>query len=128
MVRIQLITIGINILFLAYISRLIIKGKLREEYAIVWCICTFVLILFSFWRGGLDLMSRLFGVFDPPNLVFTGFIFMILIYLLHLSVVSSKSHHSINRLTQELAMLKEKMEKAEKANITGESEAIKITR
>jgi hypothetical protein len=39
---------------------------------------------------------------------------IILIYLLHLSVVSSKSHHSINTLTQEIALLKEKMEKAEK--------------
>ena len=114
MARIQIITIVINILFIAYISRLIIKGKLREEYAIVWCICTFVLVLFSFWRGGLALMSELFGVFDPPNLVFTAFIFIILIYLLHLSVVSSKSHHSINTLTQEIALLKQKMEKAEK--------------
>ena len=114
MTRIQIITIVINILFIAYISRLIIKEKLREEYAIVWCICTFVLILFSFWPKGLDVMSKLFGVFEPPNLVFTGFIFMILVYLLHLSVVSSKSQQSITRLTQELALLKEKMEKADK--------------
>jgi hypothetical protein len=113
MSRIQVITIVINFVFIAYVSRLIIKGKLREEYAIVWCICTFILILFSFWTKGLSLMSKLFGVFDPPNLVFTSFIFLILIYLLHLSVVSSKSQHSITRLTQELALLKEKMKKAE---------------
>jgi len=30
-----------------------------------------------------------------------------------LSVVSSRSHHSITRLTQELALLKEKMNKEE---------------
>jgi hypothetical protein len=113
MARIQIITIIINILFIAYVSRLIIKGKLREEYAIAWCVCTFVLVLFSFWRDGLTLMAKIFGIFDPPNLVFTAFIFIILIYLLHLSVVSSKSHHSINRLTQEIALLKEKMKKAE---------------
>jgi len=113
MTRIQIITILINIIFIGYIARLIIKGKLREEYAIVWCLCTFVLVVFSFWAKGLELMSKLFGVFDPPNLVFTAFIFIILIYLLHLSVVSSKSHHSINRLTQELALMKEKMKKAE---------------
>jgi hypothetical protein len=113
MSRIQVITIVIVFVFIAYISRLIIKGKLREEYAIVWCACTFILILFSFWTKGLGLMSKIFGVFDPPNLVFTSFIFLILIYLLHLSVVSSKSQHSITRLTQELALLKEKMKKAE---------------
>jgi len=113
MSRIQVITIIINCIFIGYIARLITKGKLREEYAIVWCICTVILILFSFWTKGLNLMSKIFGVFDPPNLIFTAFIFLILIYLLHLSVVSSKSHHSITRLTQEMAMLKEKMKKAE---------------
>lgn len=119
MSRIQIITIGINFAFIYYIARLIIKGKLREEYAIVWCICTFVLIVFSFWTKGLDVMSKLFGVFEPPNLVFTAFIFIILIYLLHLSVVSSKAQESITRLTQELALMKEKMEKAGDAAHTG---------
>jgi hypothetical protein len=112
MSRIQVITIIINGVFIGYIARLITKGKLREEYAIVWCLCTFILVLFSFWTKGLNLMSEIFGVFDPPNLVFTAFIFLILIYLLHLSVVSSKSQHSITRLTQEMALLKEKMKKA----------------
>jgi hypothetical protein len=121
MTRIQIITIVINFVFIAYIARLITKGKLREEYAIVWCLCTFVLILFSFWTGGLALMSKIFGVFDPPNLVFTAFIFIILIYLLHLSVVSSKSHHSITRLTQELALMKEKMRKEESRTRSQES-------
>ena len=59
-------------------------------------------------------MSKIFGVYDPPNLIFTAFIFLILIYLLHLSVVSSKSQHSITRLTQELSLMKEKMKRQEK--------------
>ena len=113
MTRIQIITIAINFILIAYIARLITKGKLREEYAIVWCVCTLFLIVFSFWTKGLEVISKVFGVFDPPNLVFTAFIFIILIYLLHLSVVSSKSHHSITRLTQEIAMMKEKMKRDE---------------
>lgn len=109
--RIQLITIIANFLFLFYISRLIVKGKLREEYAIVWLICTGILIIFSFWTKGLDVMSKLFGVYQPANLVFTGFIFMILIYLLHLSVVNSKLQRNMTKLTQEIALLKEALEK-----------------
>jgi len=114
MARIQIITIIINILFIGYISRLIIKNKLREEYAIVWCICTIVLIIFSIWRNGLAVMSKLFGVFEPPNLVFTAFIFIILVYLLHLSVVNSKLQHNITKLSQEQALMKEKIEELEK--------------
>ncbi len=116
MPRIQLITIIINILFLIYISRLIIKGKLREEYAIVWWICTGVLLVFSFWAEGLAVMSKLFGVYEPANLVFTGFIFIILIYLLHLSVVNSKLQRNMTKLTQELALMKEKAEAEQKEN------------
>jgi hypothetical protein len=114
MARVQVITIIVTILFLLYISRQIIKGRLREEYSIVWLICSVILLIFSIWRNGLDVMSRLFGIIDPPNLVFTGCIFAILIYLLHLSIVNSKQQKNIANLTQELAILKEKLERSEK--------------
>jgi hypothetical protein len=111
MLRIQIITIAVNILFILYISRLIVKGKLREEYAIVWVICTAFLLLFSFWTDGLELLRRLTGVVVAANLVFTGFIFAILIYLLHLSVVASKLHNDNKKLGQEIALLKEEFNK-----------------
>ena len=110
MARIQIITIFVNFLFLLYIARLIVKGKLREEYAIVWCVATVVLLLFSFWAKGLAILSKLFGVYEPANLLFTGFIFIILIYLLHLSVVNSKLQRNMTRLTQELALMKQQLE------------------
>ncbi len=111
MERIQIITIIANLFFLGYIGKLIIKGKLREEYAIVWLVITLFMAIFSFWRQGLEIVSRKFGVYDPPNLVFTGFIFLILIYLLHLSVANSKLQKSITSLTQEMALLKQQKEK-----------------
>jgi hypothetical protein len=109
MARIQIITIIVSLLFLLYIARLIIKGKLREEYSIVWCVCTLILVIFSFWRNGLQVMSKLFGVFEAPNLVFTACIFAILIYLLHLSVISSKLYEQNKKMAQDIAMLKEKL-------------------
>ena len=111
MFRIQLITIIVNFLFLGYIAYLIVKGKLREEYAIVWCICTVILLVFSFWRNGLELISRLFGIYQAPNLVFTASIFVVFIYLLHLSVVASKLQEQNKKLAQDLALLKELLNK-----------------
>lgn len=111
MAKIQIIAIAISLLFLLYIIRLIIKGKLREEYSIVWIVCTIVLIVFSFWRNGLEVMANLLGVYEAPNLIFTGAIFAILIYLLHLSVVISKLQSQNKQLAQDIALLKEKMEK-----------------
>lgn len=110
MEKIQIIAIAISVLFLLYIVRLIIKGKLREEYSIVWIVCTVVLVLFSFWRKGLDVVSELVGVYSPPNLVFTAAIFAIFIYLLHLSVVVSKLQAKNKQMAQDIALMKEKME------------------
>jgi hypothetical protein len=105
MVRVQIIAIVTSLMFLAVVARLIVRGHLREEYALMWVGATSVLVLFSFWRGGLDVMSHLMGVYEPPNLVFTGAIFGILAYLLHLSVVVSRLQAQNKRLAQELALL-----------------------
>lgn len=109
--RIQIIAIVVSLIFLLYVSRLIIKGKLREEYAIFWVISTIVLIVFAFWRQGLDWLAKIMGVYLAPNLVFTIAIFAILIYLLHLSIVVSKLHDKNKKMAQEIALLKEMMEK-----------------
>ncbi len=113
MQKIQIIIIFINSLLLFYIARLIIKGRLREEYAIAWLVCTIVLMFFSFWRNGLEVLAKAFGIFEAPNLVFTSFIFIILIYLLHLSIVNTKLQKDITKLTQEIALLKQKLKKDE---------------
>jgi hypothetical protein len=117
-IRIQIISILASLLFLITVSRLIIKGRLREEYAFFWVGGTLVLLIFSFWRNGLDVLSKLFGVYQPPNLVFLGSIFAILVYLLHLSTVVSKLQEQNKRLAQDLALMK--AEKAEKEKTPSE--------
>ncbi len=109
MEKVQIISIITSLLFLTYIGYLIYKGRLREEYAFIWIICTAVLIIFSFWRDGLVVMAKLFGVFDAPNLVFTGAIFAMLVYLLHLSVAVSKLQQQNKKMAQDVALLKEKL-------------------
>ncbi|MEW6468028.1 MAG: DUF2304 domain-containing protein [Bacteroidota bacterium] len=109
MEKIQIIAILISLLFLCYIGWLIVKGRLREEYAIIWILCTLILVVFSFWRNGLDVMSQLLGIIAPPNLVFTGAIFAILIYLLHLSITVSRLQEQNKTLAQDIALLKQKL-------------------
>jgi len=108
---IQILAIVASLLFLFYISRQIIKGKLREEYSFVWIFSTVVLLVFSFWRDGLEIVANALGVFEAPNLVFTAAIFLMLIYLLHLSKVASRLHQQTKTLSQELALLREKLDK-----------------
>lgn len=110
MQRIQIITLITSLLFLAYIARLIIKGRLREEYAIVWLVCTVLLVVFSFWENGLKKLTALFGVEVPANLIFTGCIFAIMVYLLHLSVVASKLQRQNKQLAQDIALMKQQIQ------------------
>lgn len=108
--RLQIIAILTALCFMFFIFRLIAKGKLREEYSFIWITCTALLLLFSFWRNGLDVIAKLLGIFYAPSLIFLGAIFAIVIFLVHLSVVNSKQHKQIKDLAQEMAILKKKLE------------------
>lgn len=107
MERIQIIVIIAAVGFLGYIARLIKKGKLREEYSIIWVICAIVIVVFTFWRESLDKVASAFGVYAPPNLIFTVAIFAVFVYLLHLSVVISKLQEQNKKLSQKIALLEE---------------------
>ncbi|MFT7614799.1 MAG: hypothetical protein ACI9J3_003785 [Parvicellaceae bacterium] len=105
---IQMISIAAVSLFLLFISRLIIKGKLREEYSILWFVLGIVLLVFSIWRDGLDIIADALGVDYAPSLLFMFGILVIIMFLVHLSVVSSKQHKQIKELSQELGLLNKK--------------------
>ena len=108
--RLQIIAIILAVIFMFFIFRLITKGKLREEYSFIWITCTAFLLLFSIWRNGLDVIAKLLGIYYAPSLIFIGALFAIIIFLVHLSVVNSKQHKQIKNLSQEMALLKEKLE------------------
>lgn len=114
--RLQIIAITIALIFMFFIFRLIVKGKLREEYSFIWIVCTTLLLLFSIWRDGLDIIAGLLGIYYAPSLIFLGAIFAIVIFLVHLSVVNSKQHKQIKELSQKLALLSEKIENTNTEN------------
>ncbi len=108
--KIQIISILATLGFMYFIVKQIIRGKLREEYSIVWFACTIVLLIFSFWRKGLEEISKALGVFYPPSLLFLLAIGAIVIFLVHLSIVNSKLQSQIKDLSHEVAFLKEKQQ------------------
>ena len=111
-ITIQFISLLIAFSVLFFIGRLIVRGKLREEYAILWIACTLILIVFAVWREGLEQIALALGVFYPPSLVFLAAIFAILLFLIHLSTVVSRLQNQVKTLTQEIAFLKQQAEQA----------------
>lgn len=110
-ITIQIVSITGALLFMLTIFRLIVRGKLREEYSIIWIVCTILLIVFSIWRHGLEQISALVGVFYPPSLVFLAALSAILVFLVHLSVVISKLQNQIKDLTHEIAYMRQDLER-----------------
>ncbi len=104
---IQLVSIVGASIFMVMIFRLIIQGRLREEYSIIWILCTLILVVFSIWRKGLDQISHWLGVYYPPSLIFLAAIAAIIVFLVHLSIVVSKLQSQVKILTQEIAFLKQ---------------------
>ena len=105
--RIQIIALLLAVLFCIIVINLVVKRKLRIEYTVVWFILSLFLIVFAIWREGIDILGKIFGVYAAPNLIFTGLIFFIFLYLLHLSVRNSSQHDKIKK--QRIALLEKEL-------------------
>jgi len=120
MEKIQLIAIAISFAYLALVCALIIRRKLREEFAILWLFFSVLLVVFSIWRVAFIYLADLLGVYDAPNIIFTSVIGLICFYLLHLSIVSSKLLKDNKQMAQKLGEL----EKALKDATQGENDSL----
>ena len=106
--RVQYLALFISFIFLFFVVRLIIRGKLREEYAFFFLVLSLGLFIASSIRGVYDTLGNYLGVYEPINLIFAGLIILCFSYFLFLSVVSSSQKDKIKKLTQEIAILKNK--------------------
>ncbi len=112
-VNIQYFSIGFSFLFLIGILELIRKGKLLEQYSLLWILSATVMIIFSTWRGLLERVSRLMNVYYPPSLLFLMTLLFSLLLTLHFSVIVTKLSNQNIKLAQDLALLEDKLQKNE---------------
>ena len=108
---IQIVSITATSIFLLLIFRLIIKKRLREEFSVIWILCSLFLNIFAFWRDGIDVLAHFFGIFYPPAILFIMLFIALIVYSLHLSIILSKQKNDIKNLTQEISFINEKLEK-----------------
>ena len=113
-VVIQVVSILSVSVFLLFISRLIVKGKLREEYAIAWFLLGIILLVFSIWRNGLELLADVLGVDYAPSILFMFGILVLIAFLVQLSVANSRHREQIRELSQEIGLMKKRMESDQK--------------
>lgn len=108
---IQVIAILFSIAVLTGVIDLIRRRRLKERFALLWLSSAVILIALSVWRDLLHTISRFAGVEYPPALLFfMAFLFLLLI-VLHYSVEISDLSEKNKRLAQEIALMKERINK-----------------
>ncbi len=95
-----------SLFILIVVFELIRHRRLREEYALLWFFFGSILLIFSVWRGGLDLLADILGIYYPPTALLLLFFIALFFILIHYSTVLSKLTEMNKNMVQELALLR----------------------
>jgi hypothetical protein len=110
---VQLFAALASVVLLGIVIELIRSRKLRERYALLWLATAGVILFFAAWRSGLHSLSEALGIAYPPNALFVLALLFVLVLLLHFSTVISKLSDRTTTLTQQLALLEERLRQVE---------------
>lgn len=113
MSRVTLLSVCMSVVLLVYILEMVRRRRLREEYSILWLCGSLVILILSVKRDWLARLSFAAGIAYPPSFLFLVGILFILLILIHFSIAISKLHQMNKRMAQELALLKESLDKSE---------------
>jgi hypothetical protein len=102
---IQIAAIAVAGTLLTIVLRLVIRRRLREEYAFAWLVGSAALLAIAIWRHSLDIVASWLGVYYPPAVLLLAVILAVFCIGLYFSVVISKQRQQIERLVEEVALL-----------------------
>lgn len=108
------ISIAFSILFLLLIIELVRKNKLLEKYSLLWIFFGLILLVLSSTPFFIEKIAAFLDIKYAPSVLFLFGMVYLMIYNLHITVTFSKQSEKLTRLTQEVAILAEKMENADK--------------
>ncbi len=106
--RIVVLVLGLGLLALTL--NLIRKRRLREEYAVLWVMTSVMILLFVLFSNVLFRVAAWLRLDHEVLMLLIVFVFLAAI-VLHYSVVISKHSEHAKGLSQELALLKDDLEK-----------------
>jgi hypothetical protein len=93
------------------VIELIRRNHLKERYSLIWLATAAVLIIFSLSRPLLHSIASYLGIYYPPSFLFLLAIIFLLVLLLHFSTVISSLSEQNKRLSQEIGILKIRLDR-----------------
>ena len=107
--RTQILVIVITLLALFFLIYLIRKRKLELKYALLWIVLDIAILILGCFPFLITKLATFFGVQTPINMLFfIGFCFSLVI-IFSLTTALSKNSEKLKNLTQEIALLEEKV-------------------
>lgn len=108
--ELQLLSLFILGLFLAWVVRLIRAQRLTLRDSLLWLLTTVAALVVTAFPQLLVLLAHAVGVQVPANAIFGVAILYLAVNVLHVTLHASASAASVRRLTQECALLRAELE------------------
>ena len=102
-----------SLVLLIAVLELVRRRRLREKYALLWILTAIVLLVLSVWRGAVTSIATTLGVSYGPTVLFAVGALFVLVVLLHYSTVISALTDRTVVLSQQLAILEERLRRLE---------------
>jgi hypothetical protein len=108
---VQIFSLCGNLGFLAVVLYTVYRGGLREAYAILWIFICLVMVTLSLSMRLLSVFAHMLGIKTPAFALLACMVMGLLLLVFQLTVVISSHSRKINRLTQEVALLREELDR-----------------
>ena len=112
--KIQWLGIIFSLIILLSVFFLVRERLLKEKYSLIWLVIGLFLLIVSLFRNLLDGFSDLIGVYYAPSAFFSLLIAGAYLLLLNMSVSISHLKAQNKALTQELGLLRLRLEERER--------------
>ena len=113
-ISLKIALIAVVLIYILCTLKAVKKKKMRIGYLIFWIIIGFALIISLIIPNLVENVSKLIGFEMPINMIFSAAIFLILYLIFDLTIMVSKQYNENVLLTQEISMLKKRVEELEK--------------
>ncbi|MDY0016723.1 MAG: DUF2304 domain-containing protein [Candidatus Delongbacteria bacterium] len=114
--RVQYFAITGSVILLMFIIELIRRKKIKEQYSLLWLFFGSGFIVLSIWRDGIEKIAAVMGIAYAPAAFLLILVMAIFLILIQFSIIISKLSETNKTLLQEIALLKQKVERDRKKN------------
>jgi hypothetical protein len=115
--RLQIVAIVGAVGLLVLVLELVRRRALMERYALLWLLCSAVVLALAVWQDALTTLARQMGIVSAPNALFFVAVGFILLLLLHFSAAMSRLSDQTKVLAQRHAILEQQLRELQR---TGE--------